>query len=384
MRRIVADARVGHHQSRTGPVEGSFASMSRTQPLLFERYPVLQSHVPWLPLGTFPTPNDRVQVIDAAGHERTVLVKREDLCNETYAGNKIRKLEFILADARRRGAGRLITVGAAGSHHGLATAVHGKACGLGVSLVLFPQPLTPHVADILRMDQAMGAEIRWIPRMELVPLALLRARLAWRAERPYPVAAGGSDAIGTLGWVDAGLELGGQIASGETERPGVIHVAAGTLGTAAGLALGLALAGHTIRIAATRITSRIITNERTLATLVRGAAAKLRLAGIESPVDQAIGMVEIRHDQIGRGYGKVTEAAVRAEASFAAAGIRLDDTYTAKAAADLLATTEAEPVLFINTLSASEPRDLVDSDVIAQLPTAVASYLAGERAHAPD
>jgi len=358
--------------------------MSRALPLLFERYPALDRHVAWLPLGTFPTRIDTVNVIDAAGRERSVLVKREDLCSETYAGNKVRKLEFILAQARRREAGRLITVGAAGSHHGLATAVHGRACGFGVSLVLFPQPLTPHVADILLMDQAHGAEIRWIPRMELVPLALLRARIAWRAERPYPVAAGGSDALGTLGWVNAGLELADQIRSGETERPSVIHVAAGTLGTAAGLALGLALVGQPIRVAATRITSRLITNERTLATLVRGAAAKLQLAGVDSPVEEAIGMVEIRHGQIGRGYGKVTDEAARAEAAFAAAGLRLDDTYTAKAAADLLSTPADEPVLFVNTLSAAEPRDLVQSGTAAQLPPAVASYLAGERAHASD
>lgn len=384
MRRIVADARVGHHRSRGRTGGGTFAGMSREHPLIFERYPALRPQVAWLPLGTFPTRIDRVAVRDASGRERPVLVKREDLCSADYGGNKVRKLEFILAEARRRGAGRLITVGAAGSHHGLATAVHGRACGLGVSLVLFPQPLTDHVADILLMDQAHGAEIRWIPRMELVPLALLRARIAWRAERPYPVAAGGSDALGTLGWVNAGLELASQIESGETERPSLIHVAAGTLGTAAGLSLGLALAGMPIRVAATRITSRIITNERTLATLVRGAAAKLRLAGVDAPVDLAIDRVEIRHGQIGRGYGKVTPEAAHAEAAFAAAGLRLDDTYTAKAAADLLATTDGEPVLFINTLSAAEPRAVVHPGIIAELPPPVAAYLAGEPARASD
>jgi D-cysteine desulfhydrase len=349
--------------------------MSRERPLLFGRHPQLAGAIPWTSLGDFPTRIDRVS-LELPGGARDILVKREDLCSATYGGNKVRKLEFLLADAKRKGAKRLITVGAAGSHHALATAVHGRAHGFDVSLVLFPQPLTQHVADILMMDQAMGAEIRWTPRLEMVPLAMLRARMAYRGRGSYVVAAGGSDSIGTLGWVDAGLELAGQIGSGECERPSRIHVAAGTLGTAAGLSIGLCMAGVPVPIAATRITSRIITNEHTLATLVRGSAAILQRSGIEVPVQQAIDAVEIRHSQIGRGYGKATESARRAEAAFARAGLRLDATYTAKAAADLLSQEDNGPVLFINTLSATEPLDRVTASVAAELPVAVATYLA--------
>jgi 1-aminocyclopropane-1-carboxylate deaminase/D-cysteine desulfhydrase-like pyridoxal-dependent ACC family enzyme len=358
--------------------------MSRAQPLLFERHPELSINLPWLRLGDFPTRIDTAEVIGPDGKSRRIMVKREDLCSPLYGGNKIRKLEFILAHAQQRQSKRLITVGAAGSHHALATAVHGRAHGFNVTLVLFPQPLTQHVADILLMDQAVGADIRWTARMEMVPVALLRARLAYRHENACPVAAGGSDAIGTLGWVDAGLELAEQIRSGECEEPAVIHVAAGTLGTAAGLSLGLCMAGVPVRIAATRITSRIITNERTLATLVRGAAAILQRSGVEAPVEQAIDGVEIRHSQIGRGYGRSTPRAQQAEAAFGEAGLRLDATYTAKAAADLLSDHNDRPVMFVNTLSAAEPMDRVHDGVVSELPPAVRAYLAMDGGNVTD
>ncbi|HUF67677.1 MAG TPA: pyridoxal-phosphate dependent enzyme [Longimicrobiales bacterium] len=342
---------------------------------LFRRFPDLAGRLPWQPLGKFPTRVDRVTVRTPDGSDRTFFVKREDLCGDVYGGNKVRKLEFLLPEAKRRGARRLITVGAAGSHHALATTVHGTASGFGVTVVLFPQDLTDHVRDILLMDQALGAEIRWVRRMEFVPFAMWHARLSWRHEQPFVVAAGGSDATGTLGWVGAGLELAEQIARGECPVPPVIHVAAGTLGTAAGLALGLAIAGVDTRIAASRITSRIITNEHALGQLVRGAAALLHSAG-DMPVQRAIDMVEIRHGQIGRGYGRTTPEAENARRAFADAELMLDGTYTAKAAAELLASEDDEDTLFINTLSSVEPLDRVAPGTVTELPDAVAAYLA--------
>jgi D-cysteine desulfhydrase len=346
------------------------------RPPLYRRFPRLAERVPWQRLGNFPTRIDRVTVAAPGGGERTFWVKREDLCGDVYGGNKVRKLEFLLPEAKRRGANRLITVGAAGSHHALATTVHGVANGFGVPLVLFPQDLTPHVRDILLMDQALGAEIRWVGRMEFVPFAMWHARLTWRHEQPFVVAPGGSDAIGTLGWVGAGLELADQIGRGECPKPATVHVAGGTLGTAAGLALGLAIAGVDTRIAATRITSRIITNDRAFTRLIRGAATILQQAGGEMPVDRAIGMIEIRHGQIGRGYGRITPRAAAALEAFAGAGLTLDGTYTAKAAAELLASGSEGADLFINTLSSVEPLDRIRPETVMELPDPVAAYMA--------
>jgi 1-aminocyclopropane-1-carboxylate deaminase/D-cysteine desulfhydrase-like pyridoxal-dependent ACC family enzyme len=157
-------------------------------------------------------------------------------------------------------------------------------------------------------------------------------------------------------------------------------VAAGTLGTVAGMAIGLAWAGLSLPVIATRITSRIVTNERVLASLVRGTRDRLSAAGVKRlpDADSVLRLVELRHDQIGRGYGRSTEAAERAIRVFAAAGLTLDTTYTAKSAASLLADPEqtAEP-LFWHTLSAVEPRELLDNVSPADLPTPFARYLAG-------
>jgi 1-aminocyclopropane-1-carboxylate deaminase/D-cysteine desulfhydrase-like pyridoxal-dependent ACC family enzyme len=296
-----------------------------------------------------------------------------------YAGNKFRKLVFLLAAAGARGARRLITAGSVGSHHALATTVYGKAMGFDVSLVLFPQSLNDHVRRILLADAALGAELRWVSRMEMVPLGMFRARLAFMAGKPFVVAPGGSDAVGTLGWVSAGLELAGQLSMAEYPKPGRIYVAGGTLGTAAGLALGLAMADCRIPIEAVRITSRLVAHDRALSQLVQGAAAILRTAGIAVP-DDAASLVEITHDHIGRGYGRETDEGREASRIFADAGLHLDPTYTAKTAAALLRSPVAgPPPLFLQTLSGTMPS--VDTGAVdtAALPSHFARYLSGTR-----
>lgn len=320
---------------------------------LFRAFPQLADRIPWLPLGSYPTPIERIELGRADRY-----IKRDDLSAKPYGGNKVRKLEFLLAAARARGARRLITVGAAGSHHALATTIYGKQLGFEVSLVLFPQPLTDHVREILLLDAAYGAELRYTRRMEMIPAALFVATMKYRRENAVVIPAGGSDAVGTLGYVNAALELVEQVNSGSVPRPQTIVVAAGTLGTAAGLALGFAIAEFPIHILAVRITSRIVTNERVLMRLIAGAEDIMRRAGlIGAYAGRAFASVELKHEHIGRGYGLATDAAAEATLTFRKLGIHLDTTYTAKAAAGLLAEAEAArgPVLFWHTLSAAEP-----------------------------
>src|SRR5690606_4515681 len=127
---------------------------------LFARAPRLLATVPHTPLGRYPSELEAVELDD--GHtRRMVLVKRDDVAADGYAGNKVRKLEFILADARERGMTRLVTAGATGSHHAFATAYHGIRAGFDVSLVLFPQSLTQHVREMLLLDATVGAELLW-------------------------------------------------------------------------------------------------------------------------------------------------------------------------------------------------------------------------------
>ncbi len=337
-----------------------------------------------------PTPIETVTLQTSAGPIR-ILVKRDDATAQLYGGNKVRKLEFLLAEAQRRGSRRLITAGAAGSHHALATTIYGRQRGFNVSIVLFPQQRRRHVRDILHMDAAFGADIVWVRRMELVPLGIFRARLRHRAEHPFVIAPGGSDAVGTLGYVSAGIEIAEQVRAGQSQRPSRVFVAAGTMGTTAGLALGFAMAGLEVPIVATRITSRIVANERVLRTLVEGAISRLHEVGLRLPeTDAALRLVELRHDQIGRGYGYETDAGRTANDVFAAAGLRLDPTYTAKAAAELLAAiapgeTDGEaPPLFLLTLSGNEPMGRIASIDPRVLPAQVSAYLAEFEGTTPD
>ncbi|HEX6559192.1 MAG TPA: pyridoxal-phosphate dependent enzyme [Longimicrobiales bacterium] len=339
---------------------------------LFRKYPQLHATLPWLRLADLPTP---VEPLSFAGHD--LWIKRDDGTAPVYGGNKVRKLEFLLAAARARNAHRLITVGAAGSHHALATTVYGRQLGFDVTLVLFPQPLTPHVRDILLLDQALGAELRYTRRMESVPAALFVTALRYRRQGAFIIPAGGSDATGTLGYVDAALELAEQVAAGSIPEPAVVIVAAGTLGTAAGLALGFELAGLRTVVKAVRITSKLVTNERVLARLVRGAEVLLQRHG--APVaagDRALARVELLHGHIGGGYGQETDKARQAAALFGAHDIQLDPTYTGKAAAAFLEEIRAaaRPVLFWQTLSGRAP-DVTLAEP-ASLPAPFRNYLA--------
>lgn len=335
---------------------------------LFARHPRLTDTLPWLSLGVHATSLEEHVV---AG--RSLLVKRDDETAVPYGGNKVRKLEFILAAARAAGARRLITAGATGSHHALATTVYGRQAGFDVTLVLFPQHRTPHVQEVLLADAALGAELRFIRRMEAIPYALWRERrhAAAAGDAPFVVAAGGSDPVGTLGYVAAAFELDTQLAG--RSAPDAIYVAAGTLGTVAGLALGLALAGRAIPIVGVRITSRLVTNMRTLNRLIQRTAALLQAAGlpIGDAAARARALVRITDDQLGAGYGHGSAEGAAAEEAFAAAGLHLDPTYTAKAGAAILAAPESRP-LFWHTLSAVMP----EAGAPHALPTPFADYLA--------
>jgi D-cysteine desulfhydrase len=340
-------------------------AVPRDRPL-FGAYPWAVDRLPWTPLATLPTPVERLDAPTppdgAAGVE--VWIKRDDLTASPYGGNKVRKLEFLLAQARAYGATRLITAGAYGSHHALATAIYGRELGFDVTLVLFPQRRTEHVKAVLRAQEAAGAEIRFTSRMEMVPVATLMAQAAHRGDRTAVIPPGGSNPTGTLAYVNAALELGHQVAAGEMPEPESIHVAAGTMGTMAGIAIGLEMTGLSSLVAGWRITSRIVTNEWAYRRLVVRTLRRLARAGIDVPNAQPIlNRSLFFHDQIGAGYGRPTEAGDRATAAFARRGIALDATYTAKAAAGMLEVvagrhpeaTASGPVLFWHTLGGRLP-----------------------------
>lgn len=305
-----------------------------------------------VPLGTFPTPAHRLDALCTP--QTAVYVKRDDRSGELYGGNKVRKLEPLLFDARARGKTRLLTVGAAGSHHVLATATYGRAAGFEVAAVLVPQPGSPHVVNNLRASLGRGLEPICARGSHEVPLQVL----AHMTPQTAFVSLGGSSVLGTLGYVHAAFELRAQIEAGELPEPDVIVTALGSGGTVAGLAVGLEVAGLGARIVAVAVSSPVFVLEALMARLVRRTARRVGA----SPA-RALARVRVEGGFLGEGYGYATAEGDRATARAAELGLTLDPTYTAKAFAAALAEVA-------RLEAASEPRVLLYWHTLSSAPMA--------------
>ena len=290
---------------------------SATRPLL-----QLAPTIPFIPL-VARTPALKTHVLDGV----TILIKSDADIADHYAGNKVRKLEFLLAQARARGRSTLVTVGAIGSNHALATTVHGTRAGFAVRVLHFPQEPTQHVLDNLRAAASQGAICR-LPSKPMLAASIADAslRASLTTSTAY-IPAGGSNPVGILGFVNAGLELAAELPAGD----GDVYVPAGTGGTAAGLRLGLALAGRRdVRVIAVRVIPRATLNRAIIELLTRRTARLLRSHGVATPTPSPY---VIRHDHYGPGYGIATRAAIRAKRLAADAGLYTETTYSAKALA---------------------------------------------------
>ena len=204
--------------------------------------------VPLARVGTPLQPLPRTS--EALGVE--VLVKRDDLTGSDLTGNKVRKLEFLLAEAQDHGADVVVTCGGEQSNHCRATALAAVRAGLGSVLLLrTDDPANPPATtgNIL-LDRLAGAELRWISRPdwarrgELLAAEADRLRAAGRT--PYVIPEGGSNALGSWGYVMAAQELADDLAQ-LPQRPTTIVYACGSGGTGVGLVLGAKLAGLAAR-----------------------------------------------------------------------------------------------------------------------------------------
>ena len=293
---------------------------------MLRAHPGLAS-IPRVPLLSAPTP---VEDASALGHRiglTSLAIKRDDLTHQKYGGGKVRKLETLLAQAEAAGAKRLVTFGSVGSHHALATAVHGVERGFEVELLLLPEPPSASVRSTLARTLATGAEAHLVGSMKA---ALERARHAGDATFVVPV--GGTSAIANVGFAAAGFEIADAVARGEIEEPERIYIALGTTGSAAGLAVGLAAAGLSrAEVVAVRASSPSTSSERRVRDEIAATRAVLRAADETFPDTEA--RIRIAGGELGRGYALTTERADRAVAIGAEAGVTLETTYTAKALA---------------------------------------------------
>jgi len=293
--------------------------------------------------GQYPTPVERLEALSTA--TTALWVKRDDLSHPLYGGSKVRKLEPILTDAQRRGATRIVTLGAVGSHHVLATGVFGKLAGFSVEAVVMPQPQSAHVLDTARAS--IGQKVKLIPAATYREAAREISMRA--AEGAYAIAAGGSSSLGTQGIVRAAAELEEQVLAGLIPEPDLLVVPLGSGGTAAGLAAGLVHTRLRTRVLAVAVAEPIMVFAKRAQTLATELVAHSSRAAVAA-------RLEITQHYLGEGYGHPTVASEHASREAASAGLALDDTYTAKAfaaALDRVALGRERVVVFWNTLSSA-------------------------------
>jgi D-cysteine desulfhydrase len=319
-------------------------------PYLHQRYPALAETLPHLALSERPTP---VRELAGLG----VWVKDDGAFGSGgWGGNKVRKLEWLIPDAQRRGRRSILTFGGLGTNWGLATALYAGEHGLETALALVDQPIDDHVrAQLARLD-ASGARIyRTHTKARTVAmLPWLLARNARGGRPPYLLPAGGSSPVGALGYVEAALEIAAQVEDGSLPEPAHAVVPVGTGGTAAGLALGFQLAGMRTRVAAIVVNDQLRLDAAVFARLARRSAKLLERRGARlGPLRLEPDNFEVTRDHIGAGYGHPTEAAARATALAGEERLALDPVYTAKAMAGLLALRAegrlGDPALFVHT-----------------------------------
>jgi len=321
---------------------------------LANAYPRLGEHLQKARLAELPTPVLLKDVTTPTGNRR-VAVKRDDVTNPLYGGNKVRKLEYIFQRALDRKATRVATFGAAGSNHALATTILANEIGLDCTCFLAHQKRTPKVPYTLNMHRRLGTEIvRYGGSIETLPLfrKYLQHRNAW------VVPLGGSCWLGATGFVNAGLELAEQIAKGDIPCPARIYIANGTMGSVAGLLLGLAAAELPTEVHAVRVADNRFTNPAILDRLMRKTA--LLLNRLDPSFDAGTAdraRLVWRDDFFAGGYAVFDDSIVDA-VSFASdqLGLSLETTYTGKAMAALLHDVQqpdyqGETFLFWNTHS---------------------------------
>lgn len=294
-----------------------------------------------LALGTYPTPLEHLEDLG-------LWVKRDDQVGALYGGNKVRKLERLLGAARASGKSRILTIGAAGSHQVVATALYGRREGFDVEAVLVPQPPSEHGRRNLRVALAQGLEpvvaTSW-------PAAPALARALVRGDT-YFVPLGGSNALGSLGFVDAANELAGQVSSGAMPEPDVVVVAMGSGGTAAGLAVGFEASGMRTRVVGVAISQPVPVLAAMARRVAKKTAERAGLSGAQAA--RAVKRIEVDRRWVGRGYGWPLPEGQAAIDDAARAGVVLDPTYTAKAFACALSLARARQVgriLYWHTLS---------------------------------
>ncbi|AIR00961.1 D-cysteine desulfhydrase [Pluralibacter gergoviae] len=309
------------------------------------------SRFPRLELIGAPTPLEYLpRLSDHLG--RDIFIKRDDVTPIALGGNKLRKLEFLAADALREGADTLVTAGAIQSNHVRQTAAVAAKLGLHC-VALLENPIGTTAENYLTNGNRLlldlfNAQVEMCdaltdPQAQLGELA---TRLEAQGFRPYTIPVGGSNALGALGYVESAQEIAQQC-EGAVAISSVV-VASGSAGTHAGLAVGLEQLMPQAELIGVTVSRSVEAQKPKVVAIQQALAQSLEL--------QARADITLWDDYFAPGYGTPNDAGMEAVKLLAQLeGILLDPVYTGKAMAGLIDGISQKrfkdegPILFVHT-----------------------------------
>jgi D-cysteine desulfhydrase len=348
---------------------------------LFQSYPLLTDKLPYVSLGEFPTPVHKLERLGREIGLNRLYIKRDDLSGKMYGGNKIRKLEFILGQALRDGVKELLTFGLIGNRQAVATTVCSQQLGMKCVCMMIPAPVDRQVRLNLLLTYSCGAELHHQPKISLLVLdalyQLLRHKLRGGS---FPRFISGSrfSILGAIGYVNAALELRGQIAAGEMPEPDFIYVARGSSGTTVGLMMGLRAAKLKTRVISVGACPEKRAYTRKIARFYSKSACYLNLFDPNFPkLEYSEEYAAMRDGYHMEERKEVVDMMKQSE------GIELEGVYTGSALASIIDDAKKghlkdKVVLFWNTFSSRDFSEVIAGVDYRNMPHGFHRYFDGD------
>jgi len=313
--------------------------------------------LPRVDLGYWPTPLCELPRLSAKLGGPHLFVKRDDLSGLALGGNKFRKLEYVLGDAKQRGIDTLITCGSSQSNSALEIAAAGCKLGMESHLLLF-NGAHPEMQGNMLLHNVLGSMVSIVDIADpgemftVLPRKMdeLADELRSRGRNPLVIPLGASVPLGTAGWVNGAEEISQQLREQKIDTRHVI-LANGSGGTQAGLVLGFKYLKLPLNVIGISVLNEKTEAINIVVTQVNETAKLLGLDVTITPDE-----VTVYDDYLGQGYGIPTKECIEAIRLVAQTeAIFLDPVYTGKGMAGLIALidkgyfTKKETVLFIQT-----------------------------------
>lgn len=273
-------------------------------------------------LANLPTPLQKVSY-----DNYDFYIKRDDFTGLEFSGNKIRKLEYLLYDAKRKGADTIFTCGAAQSNHARAAAVSAIPAGFETRLFLWGTD-TRNAEGNLFIDKFLGADLTFLNKKEYMKVDEVmlaeKEKYEKRGKKVYIIPSGGSSEVGILGYINFIYELSEQ--RGAASLNGILN-ACGSCGTSAGLLVGTALYNWNIKIYAVPVIHNAEDAQHEILRLAQKVVDKYKL---QVRLDE--NRLEVLGGYSKEGYKNITAKKVKRMKDFArGTGIIFDPAYTGKA-----------------------------------------------------